>query len=283
MRTTMMACALAAGLALGGSAYAHDVQGHGLQVHDGNCGYSTAYDVQVMPNGIGFHRNDGKPADVFMHDGHLRVDGREVAVNSDDTARLRDYEGQVRSLLPEVTAIAREGINIGFAAMRTVLMTFAENEDERRRMVSRLDENHRLALARIDEGLGKGVWKSDDMEEVVEKSIETSVSDLVSKVAGEAVSAALSGDESKVAALEARADSLDKSIDREVNKRADELDKRADALCPKLSSLDALQRQFQFRLRDGSRLQLLAYDSKDNKKLVTAKDSARAGGGDSAH
>jgi hypothetical protein len=279
MRTTMMACALAAGLALGGAAHAHD-----LEVHDGHCGYSTAYDVQVMPGGIGFYRNDGKPADVFMHDGHLRVDGRDVALSSEDAARLRDYEQQVRLLLPEVADVAREGVNIGFAAMRTVLMTFAENDDERHRMVGRLDENHRLALARVDDGLGKGVWKSDDMEEVVEKSVENSVSDLVSKVAGEAVSAALSGDQSKVAALQARAESLDKSIDREVNKRADELDKHADALCPKLSSLDALQHQFQFRLQDGSRLQLLAYDKKEhNKKLMTATDSARAGGGESAH
>lgn len=278
MRTTMMACAMAAGLALGSSVHAHE-----LQVHDGHCGYSTAYDVQVMADGIGFHRDSGRPVDVFMHDGHLRVDGRDVVVTSDDAARLRDYEQQVRQLLPEVADIAREGVNIGFAAMRTVLVTFAENEDERRRMVGRLDENHHLALARIDDGLGKGVWKSDDMEEVVAKSVENSVSDLVSKVAGQAVSAALSGDESKVAALEARADSLDKSIDREVNKRANELDKRADALCPRLSSLDALQRQFQFRLQDGSRLQLLAYDNKDNKKLVTASDSARAGGGDSTH
>jgi hypothetical protein len=278
MRITMMACVWLVGLAAGGVAHAHTVQ-----IHGDHCGYSTDYDLQVQPQGIAFHRNDGRPGDVFMHNGQLRVDGREVVVNGDDAARLRDYEQQVRQLLPEVAAIAREGVNIGFGAMRTVLMTFAQNDDERRRMIDRLDQNHRLALARVDDGLGKGVWKSGDMDEVVERSVQTSVSDIVSKVAGEAVSAALSGDESKVAALEARADSLDKSIDREVNKRSDDLDRRVDALCPRLSSLDALQRQFQFRLQDGSRLQLLAYDNKDNKKLITATDSARAGGGDSVH
>lgn len=277
MRTTLMACALATGLALAGSVHAHE-----FEVQDGHCGYSTDYDVQVMPGGIAFHREDGKPADVFMHDGHLRVDGRDVAMNGDDAARLRNYEQLVRQLLPEVASVAREGVNIGFAVLRTVLMTFAENDDERRRMVGRLDDNHREALARIDNGLGKGVWKATDMARVVEKSIETSVSDLVAKVAGEAVEAALSGDGAKVAALEARASSLDRSLDREVNKRSDELGRRADALCPRLGALDALQHQFQFRLQDGSRLQLLAYDL-DNKKLITATDSARADRGDSAH
>jgi len=277
MRTTLTACGLAVGLAMAGSAHAHE-----FEVHDDHCGYSTDYDVRVMPDGVAFHRNDGKPADVFMHDGRLRVDGRDVAVNRDDAARLHDYEQQVRQLLPEVAGVAREGVNIGFGAMRTVLMTFAENDEERRRMVGRLDENYHEALARIDNGLGKGIWKATDMERVVEKSIETSVSDLVAKVAGEAVEAALSGDMGKVSALEARAESLDKSLDREMNKRSDELGRRAETLCPRLGTLDALQQKFQFRLQDGSRLQLLAYDQ-DNKKLITAADSARAVRGDSVH
>lgn len=277
MRRTMMACLLAAGLLGGAAAHAREIQ-----VHDANCGYTTPYDVQVLPEGIRFHRNDGAPGDVFIHDGHVRVDGRDVAVNGGDAARLRDYEQQVRLLLPEVAGVARDGLAIGFGAMRTVLATFAENDDERRRMTRRLDDNYQLAVQRVDDGLGKGVWQSGDMEDVVAKSITASVSDLVAKVAGQAVTAALSGDESKVAALEARADSLDKSIDREVNKRADELDRRVQALCPRLDALDSLQKQFQFRLADGSRLQLLMYD-KDNKKLITAREQARAGGGDSAH
>ncbi|QNJ99915.1 DUF2884 family protein [Dyella telluris] len=277
MRTTLMACALATGWALVGTA-----QAGGVDVHDDRCGYSTDYDVQVMPDGVAFHRDNGKPADVFMHDGHLRVDGRNVAVNNDDALRLRDYERQVRQLLPDVASVARDGVNMGFAAMRTVLMTFAENDDERHRLVGRLDDNHRQALARIDNGLGKGVWKVTDMERVVEKSIETSVSDLVAKVAGEAVEAALTGDGDRVAALEARASTLDQSLDREMGRRSGELGRRAEALCPKLGSLDALQQQFQFRLPDGSRLQLLD-DDKDNKKLITATDSARAGRGDLVH
>jgi len=211
-----------------------------------------------------------------MHDGHLRVDGHDVTVSGDDATRLRQYEQEVRALMPEAAGIAREGVNIGFAAMRTVLMTFAENDSDRRQMVDKLDRNHRMALASIDNGLGKGVWKQHAMDEVMENGIESSVSDLVGKVTGEAVTAALSGDQSKVAALEARANSLDKTIDKEIDKRADELDKHAKALCPRLASLEQLQHQFQFRLQDGSRLQLLSHKDTDNKKLATATDHARA-------
>jgi hypothetical protein len=271
MRSTLLALTLAAGMALAGSAQAHDIQ-----IHDGQCGYSTDYDVRVTQDGIDFSRDAGHPDKIFMHDGHLRIDGRDVTVSPADANRLRDYEGQVRLLLPEVADIAREGVNIGFAAMRAVLLTFAENDDERHAMVGRLDANHRLALARIDDGLGKGVWKQHDMDDVIEGSIQESVSDLVGKVTGAAVKAALSGDQSKVAALEARAESLDHSIDKEVNARADLLDKRADALCPRLGALDSLQQQFQFRLQDGSPLRLLIRDKDNHKKLITAVDHARA-------
>lgn len=271
MRSTCMALVLAGSVALCGAVQAHDIQ-----IHGGQCGYSTEFDVHVTQDGIDFWRDAGHPGKVVMHDGHLSVDGRDVAVSADDTARLRDYESQVRGLLPEVAEIAREGVNIGFAAMRAVLLTFAENDDERRDMVGRLDANHRQALARIDDGLGRGVWKPHDMDEAIEGSIQQSVSDLVGKVAGAAVKAALSGDQSKVAALEARADSLDHTIDKEVNARADQLGKRADALCPRLNALASLQQQFHFRLQDGSRLQLLSRDHDNHKKLVTATDHAPA-------
>jgi hypothetical protein len=275
MRTTMLACVFAASVAMGGAAQAND-----LQVHGDHCGYSTDYDVQVTPDGIGFHRDSGKPGDVFMHDGHLRVDGREMAVSADDTGRLRDYEQQVRALLPEVAAVAREGINIGYAAMRTVMLTFADDASDRQAMIDRLDRNRQLALARIDSSLGKGEWRPHELDDAMEQTVQTSAADLAGKLAGSAVTAALSGDERKVAALKARADSLDASIDREVNARSHELDKRVDALCPRLSELEKLQQQMQLRMADGSRLQLLTRKPPDNKKLITATNSVRADGGD---
>jgi hypothetical protein len=271
MRIIGMALILAVGAALCGAAQAHDIQ-----IHDGQCGYSTQFDVHVTQDGINFWRDAAHPGKVVMHAGHLSIDGRDVVVSADDAARLRDYENQVRSLLPEVAEIAREGVNIGFAAMRAVLLTFAENDDERRDMVGRLDANHRQALARIDDGLGKGLWKQHDMDDVIEGSIQQSVSDLVGKVTGAAVKAALSGDQSKVAALEARADSLDHTIDKEVNARADQLGKRADALCPRLHALESLQQQFQFRLQDGSHLQLLSRDRANPQKPGDGGDHAHA-------
>jgi len=260
MRFTSAATAFALGLAMALPAQAFDIH-----IDNSNCGYATPYDVRVDASGIRFQRDDGKPSNVFMHDGQLRVDDRDVAVSAGDAARLRQYENNVRTLLPEVAGIAREGVDIGFAAMRTVMMTFAEGDGERRKLVDRLDRRHAQALADIDSSLGRGVWKHGAVSEALTDSVSETVGDLVGKVTASAVTAALSGDESKVAALEARADSLDKSIDREINARGDHLSARAKALCPRLQALNQLQQQFQFRLGDGSRLQLVTYDKHNDK------------------
>ncbi|MFC4765763.1 DUF2884 family protein [Dyella koreensis] len=261
MRTTFTAITLALGLALTAPVSAHDIH-----IHHQSCDYSSNYDVQVDASGIRFDRDSGAPAKVFIHNGRLQVDGRDVAVSADDTARLREYESNVRTLLPEVAGVAREGVDVGFAAMRTVMMTFAENDSERRQMIGRLDDNHRRALAQVEGSLGQGVWKHAAMGRALGDSIQETVADLVSKVTASAVKAALSGDQSKVVALQARADSLDKTIEKEVNTRADRLEQHAQALCPRLQALAQLQQQFQFRLVDGSRLELVTKDKDENHK-----------------
>jgi hypothetical protein len=259
MRPLILAFALATGMALGVSA-----QAHGLRVNDQACHFGTDYDVHVKPDGISFERQDGAPESVFMHDGALRVDGRDVAVSAADARRLREYESQVRSLLPEVASIAREGVDIGFDALATVVASFADDPAERSRLVAQLNQQHRQALAQVDSGLGHGVWRQRGMQDLMENQMGDAISTLVSTVTAKAVKAALSGDESQVAALEARADALDRSIEKEVDARADKLGERAEALCPRMERLDALQQAFEFRLKDGSRLALVDHPSHDH-------------------
>lgn len=248
----LTAFAVAAGLASGLPAHAR-----GLHMQHEQCSFRTDYDVLVQPSGIAFERSAGTPARVLMHDGALRVDGRDVAVSAADAARLRAYESQVRSLLPQVASIAREGVDIGFDALTTVVATFAEEPAERSRLTAELNAQHKQALASVDDGLGRGVWRQHSMDDLMEHQVGDAVSTLVSTVTAKAVKAALSGDESRVAALEARADALDRSIDKQVDARADRLAERAEALCPQMARLDALQQQFDFRLTDGSRLALV--------------------------
>lgn len=88
------------------------------------------------------------------------------------------------------------------------------------------------------------------------------IGELVGSVTSSAVTAALSGDTSKVAALQARAESLDKTIDREMNKRSKALEARTETICPQLNALADLQRGWSVRLPDGKPLELMTIKPK---------------------
>lgn len=265
MRMKAGVLVLAMGLGFGLQAHAMDIH-----VSGDSCGYRTDYDVHVTDAGIAFDRDSGTPQHVFMHAGQIRVDGKSLDISGDDAERLRQYETQVRALLPEVASIAREGLDIGFGAIATVTATFAEDPADRKHMLDKINTKRAAAMREIDQGIASGIWKQEALERTVEEGVGTAVSELVGTVTAGAVSAALSGDQTKVAALEARANSLDATLNKEVNARADKLGHRADALCPRMQALDDLQKRFSFRLSDGSPLKLVSPDPDHHGKVVAS-------------
>lgn len=236
--------------------------------------YSTPFDVDATPEGLSFHRTDGTPEKIFLHDGVLRVDGKAVTISSADADALRRYEKGVRDLMPQIAAIAREGVEVGFSAMTSVTLAFADG-DQRGRMLEKLKRKQADALRDIESGIGSGHWSSDRMEELVGGSVADSVGELVGSVTSSAVTAALSGDSSKVAALQARADSLDKTMEREMDKRSKKLEQRANAICPQLNDLAGLQQGWHVRLADGSPLQLMTIKPKSEHKDDEGKEGGR--------
>ncbi|MDF4005281.1 DUF2884 family protein [Luteibacter sahnii] len=271
MRHAIIAAALAAALALAPAAGG----ARGLNVSTDACkyDYGTPYDVDVARSGLTFHRTDGTPGRIVVHDGSLEVDGRAVAVSAADAEALRRYESGVRQLMPEVAAVAREGIQLGFSAMTTVTMTFAE-ADRREELLARIRRKQADALREIDQGVGAGHWSSVRMTELTAGSVADSVGELVGSVTSNAVTAALSGDTAKVAALQARAASLDKALDSEMDKRSKALEARAKGICPRLDALAGLQRGWGIRLADGSPLALMTVRPRQESRDTSGGDGA---------
>jgi hypothetical protein len=254
MRRYAILSAMALGLAATCGAQAADTHAND------ECAYNTQYDVQIQPNGIAFTRDHGTPSAVFMHNGQLRVDGQNVLVSNADAARLRDYEQQVRELVPTIAAIARDGVNIGYSALSTVVATFAENGDERLHYQQTLHDKQIAALQLIENGLDKGSWKVDDDDRAFGADMQQTVADMTADVMRNVVADALSGDSNRMASLQARTSSLENSLQKALTEPAKQLELRAEEVCPRLTDLDHLQQQFQFRLANGERLQLLSSD-----------------------
>jgi hypothetical protein len=263
MRRQFMSCAWMVGLMVAGGAGAHAADSHTYHLQ---CAYRSDYDVRVQPDGIAFIRSEGHPAKVFMHDGQLRVDDHAVTISADDAVRLRAYEQQVRELVPAMADIARDGVDIGYGALSTVIATLADNSDDRTRMLQSLHDRRDEAMREVDSTLGQGLWSAGDHSQLFSENLGRTVADFVGGLAGDAVSDALSGDSSRMASLQARANTLDATLHKAVQEPAEKLSERAEALCPRLSALDQLQQQLRFRLSDGERLQLLSLDMDSSDK-----------------
>jgi hypothetical protein len=174
MRRQIILSVLAFGLVAAGGVRAEDHHGHQLQ-----CDYDSDYSVQVRQDGIMFTRDSDHDADVFMHDGHLLVNGRVVAVSGEDATRLRDYEQHVRELMPLIASIARDGVDIGYAALTTVVATLDDSGDDRTSMLQSLHDRRNEALQQVDNTLGRGTWNAGDEGQLFSDNLQNTISELV--------------------------------------------------------------------------------------------------------
>lgn len=256
MRKRWMVLAMSVAVTAQGSA-------RGLHVDSEHCGYSSAYDVQAKPEGLDFHRSDdGHPSDVFMHDGRLRVNGKVVAVSPADAARLRAYENNMRDLLPQMAGIANEAIGMAFDALATVAATLGGSQHHRDALVDRLNHQRRAALRVLDAHVNARRWDQQGFGSAIEQPVTEAANDMAHSITRSVLWAVLTGHASDV---EARADAIDQSIDKAMDQRSDQLEASVKAVCPRLESLDKLQRQFSFRLADGSALQLLTHTNMEHE------------------
>lgn len=253
---TVAALVFTIGLALGAQAQAAEVHVRGDQ-----CGYASNYDVRVSPAGIDFSRHGTPPNDVFMHDGTLRVDGQPVAVSAEDAARLRRYEADMRSLLPEMAGIAHEAVGIAFDALDTVAATLGGSQHRRDALVRELNQSRVAALRGMDASIDAEHWSQQDFADAIDQPIEQASNQLAGALTRSVLWSLFTGHASE---LEARADSIDASMDKAMQARSGRLEARAKALCPRLAELDELQQQLRFRFAGGQPLQLLT-DNRDRK------------------
>jgi len=247
MKAMLLAAALAAAVSVPAFAHTH--------IHD--CDMSSDYALTIKPDRLVFKRHAGKPAEIEIADGTLRVDGALVATNAADTQRLRDAEREVRSLVPEVKGIARDAVAIAFDAVGQVAAAFARDGDRARASAERIAKLGKEIDRKIAETDSFDHWQDADIDRLVDTTVEAVVPEIVGNVTAEALKVAFTGDEAAAAELEARANGIEKSVDRAVAKEAAALEGRIDALCPRLKALERTEDQLDVRLADGSRLDLV--------------------------
>lgn len=249
----MQRLCLAAALSLAGATAAHA----GIDIRGSDCGLHSDYSLIVNADNLQFKRDHGTPANVVVADGTLHVDGRRVDVDAADRRRLIEIERGVRDAMPEVKGIAREAIAIALDAVTEVSAAFATDPQAARASAERLARAGRELDRRLADNDRFNEWSDGDVDRLAESIAGTLAGEIAGNVAGQAIAVAFSGDEKAAAELEARADAIEAKVERAVERRSKDLERRAEGLCPRLHALARLESELDVRLDGGRRLDLM--------------------------
>jgi hypothetical protein len=232
----------------------------GVDIRQADCGLHSDYSLTIKSDSLSFTRKSGHPAEIVIADGTLRVDDRLLSVDAADRQRLRDIERGVRTSVPEVKAIAHAAIAIAFDAVGEVAAAFARDAEAARASAQRMTRAAHDLHQRIDDSDSFSGWQEADVDRLVGGAVESLVGEIMATVATRAVTVALTGDEKAAADLEARANGIEKNVDRAVAKHTRDLEQRALGLCSRIRTLASIEDQLDLRLPDGSRLELVRVD-----------------------
>lgn len=223
-----------------------------------SCNLNSEWSLQVDPATLAFSRDAGLPKHLELSRGVVRVDGRQLALNAADRSRIEAYEREIRALVPEVKAIATEAISIAFTAVDEVARMFVTGDQaSHERVAEKLATARIVAMRHVEEAFHRGRWNEAEVERLVGDAVAEMLPVLVGDIVATAVRIALTGDESAAAELEARAKRLERTIEKKVEGRANDLKVRADALCLRLAALDRLEREVSAELAPGERFDLI--------------------------
>ena len=228
-----------------------NVRGH-------QCDIGTDWNLHMHRRAFVFSREDHDPAEIGIGGGRLFIDGKEMKLTVADHQRLSQIERQMTDSLPVLHDIAVEAVDIAFSALTEVARGLAS------------DPNAAVAELRKAQVRVRGEMQDKPLAafngNAIGKIIEPVVAEFVPQIIGGAVSSALGaafGGEQKANDFEKRMARMEQEIDRNVDKRAEALEPKVDDLCGRLKSIDAIDDSLEFRLPDGEPLDLLRVGPRD--------------------
>ncbi len=243
---------------------------HRPQVSSHQCGLSTPFNVLADSGGIWLYRDDGSPREIFFHGGELSVDHKVQQIGAADAQRLWEMEKETRELMPQVTAVARDVVDITFDALGGAAQAITGDDQPPRK----LRHQHEAVLKYVDGTLGTGRWDQEVFDEKFEARMEDAIESYAHGLVRSALWQVVTGRGDK---MDDRADKLDDELDKRLDAQSDAIEAKADALCVQVDKLRKLQDALEFRY-EGQPLQMLApaEDGQPGSAIDVADDDDNA-------
>ncbi|UXA52658.1 YggN family protein [Xanthomonas prunicola] len=251
-------------------------QTHRAQVSSRQCGLGTSFNVLADSGGIWLYRDNGIPREVFFHAGELSIDHQVQPIGAADRERLRKMEEETRLLMPQVSGLAHEVIDLSYDALGGVVQVLTGSWLNARK----IERLRRRASDYVDGTLGKGRWEQQAFDGNFERYVEQEADSFKGSIARHMMWQIATG---RADGIDARAQAMDSQLDARLDTRARTIETSAAALCGHVQTLRRLQDALDVRYQ-GQALQLLDVDPEGNRasnlaaarkqKTLTERDTA---------
>lgn len=247
---------------------------HETNFSSDSCDIDLNAGLRINKDLIEFTKNNKSLYKIINND-TLIVNGETVELNDYQQSLVTEYSSSIRAVLPEVKEIAfdaidiaAEGVNLAFnellgedneigEELTTHLYGIRDEVDERFNSEKEfyIDENGELD----DDFFGEEFEQR--IESVVEDTIQNSLGSLLIAVGQEMLFAG--GD---MDAFEARMENFGEQIERDIEYRAEKLEKRGEELCSAVYKIDGIETQLSQSINELSDFNVLTADvDKRNK------------------
>lgn len=216
--------------------------------HDGDkssCNFDLEYDFAIKDSEITFSNDEGSK--IFIdQDNQLFVNGSQQSLDDTQQQLVDNYADGVRDLVPEITTIAIEGVNLGVKAASMALSSLLGDSspkfDHFTNKVNELAASITLKLNSSDFNT-KTIEDSfdDEFEKEIQVVAEEAIAEITPIIMAQMVTAAMNGDDSSISELEMRAENLEHDIKSLIEPQAEALEARAEELCSSVAALDNIE------------------------------------------
>lgn len=203
------------------------------------CDYRLQYDIEIDGDSAWMRHAKNAPELAIVGD-RLWIDGRELSLSATERRRLADYRVELGGLTRNAGQVALDGAQLGIDGAALAIATLSGSDDSaqairrrfagvRERLAQQLDGRHLPAQM-----LGKDF--DAELDETIDELVEEAVVGIGGGVAKRVAMALFAPSQ-----LQARADRLDPLLEAHIERRGEQLEQRADALCAQVRRLDALE------------------------------------------
>lgn len=192
----------------------------------------------------------------------LFVEGREIALTSEQQQLINQFALGIRGQVPEIVSIAIEGVDIGLKAVNKAIGSLTgENSASQQKIQTKFDELKWRIRTRFNQSANNYYIAPQDFADFddiftgeFEQELEEIISDSIGTIllaVGEAMisdSSDNNGSEQRLSTFDERMETLGKDLEFEISASANALEKKAEMFCQKLTELDAIESEIQISI-----------------------------------